>query len=594
LFIYFGSSGSERKPVLAVLPFRSLDSHDASLVAGMWEDTRQVIGRNPQLIVLGPNTAQQLAQKGEGAARKAADYLLEASVRTAGDRVRVSADLVRTKDGEQVWTQDFDRKLDDVFALQSEIAKEIEGRVRGRLAEKGGTMPEHIATSGDVYALYSDARAKIRKRDPDLAVAARQQLQQVVKLDPNFAPAWASLAEVERFVMPSQKNWATADTSERYARKAIDLAPNLAAGHAALAFALNFSGPVARAEIERAVQLDPNDFEAVTWLGNTLVNAGDKKGALDAYSRAVQIEPLFWPAVLNKYSTLKDLGDEAGIAALIQQEQRIGGDYLATTIRVYDAYAKGNLAEATNLGLQYWATGKKEGRTAIGIALDPALLQLGFIDEVSGMGAPPFAPLLWRDDPKGLDGLETRNIPPRTFFSIQPLAENAGRVYLLSGRGKTFSDMYLSLKLSPEAFANLVGADGPEHFLYLAPLLAIALKQNGHGQDADALLSFAESKSKEHGSPTPLQGALLARIYAAEGRKEDAIPLFGAAINRGWLPALPELQVDLHSDPALAGLKGDPRFEKLRDQILGTIARERAQVNLRLVRQLAAQPADQR
>jgi len=594
LLLFVEHNGEERKPVLAVLPFRTLDSHDDSLVAGMWEDTRQAIGRNPQLIVLGPNTAQQLAQKGEGAARKAADYLLQASVRTAGDRVRVSADLVRTKDGEQVWTQDFDRKLDDVFALQSEIANAIEGRIRGRLAENGGIMPQHIATTADVYALYSDARAKIRRRDPDLNVAAREQLQRVVKLDPNFAPGWAALAEVDRFVVPSQKNWSTIDSSERYARKAIDLAPNLAAGHAALAFALNLTGPVARAEIERAVQLDPNDFEAMTWLGNSLVDAGDRKGALDAYSRAVQIEPLFWPAVLNKYSTLKDLGDEPGIAALIEQEQRIGGDYLATSIRADQAYSKGNLAEAVNVGLQYWATGKKEGRTAIGLSLDPALLQLGFIDEVSGMGAPPFAPLLWRDDPKGLDGLETRNIPPRTFFSIQPLAENAGRVYLLTGRGKTFSDMYLSLKLSPEAFANLAGAEGPEHFLYLAPLLAIALKQNGHAEDADALLSLAESKGKEHQSPAPLTAVLLARIYAAAGRKEDAIPLLGGAINRGWLPALPELQVDLHSDPALADLKGDPRFEKLRDQILGSIARERAQVNLRLVHQLAAQTANQR
>jgi TolB-like protein len=595
LFLFIEHNSEDRKPVLAVLPFRTLDSHDDSLVAGIWEDTRQLIGRNPQLIVLGPNTAQQLAQKGEGAASKAADYLLQASVRTAGDHIRVSADLVRTKDGEQVWTQDFDRKLDDVFALQSEMAKEIEGRVRGRLAEKGGIMPEHIATSGEVYALYSDARAKIRKRGfSDDVVAARLELLQVVKLDPNFAPAWAALAEVDRFIVPSQKNWSTIENSERYARKAIDLAPNLAAGHAALAFALNLTGPVARAEIQRAVQLDPNDFEAVTWLGNTLVNAGDKKGALDAYSRAVQIEPLFWPAVLNKYSTLKDLGDEAGIAALIDQEQRIGGDYLATSIRADQAYAKGNLAEAVNLGLQYWATGKKEGRTAIGITLDPALLQLGFIDEVSGMGAPDLAPFLWRDDPKGLDMLESHHMPPRTFFSIQPLAENAGRVYLLSGRGKTLSDMYLSLKVSAEDFASLAEGDGPEHFLYMAPLLATALRQNGHAQDANALLSLAESKAKEHDSPTPLQAVLLARIYAADDRREDAIPLLGGAIRRGWLPALPELQVDLHADPALAGLKGDPRFEKLRDQILGTIARERAQVNLGLVHQVAVKAADQR
>src|SRR5207244_2091253 len=110
--------------------------------------------------------------------------------------IRVSADLVRTKDGEQLWSQDFDRKLDDVFALQSEIAGEIEGRIRGRLAEKGGKLPEHIATSGEVYALYSDARAKVRSRDYRLYPAAAGQLQQVVKLDPNFAPGWATLSEV--------------------------------------------------------------------------------------------------------------------------------------------------------------------------------------------------------------------------------------------------------------------------------------------------------------------------------------------------------------------------------------------------------------
>jgi hypothetical protein len=154
--------------------------------------------------------------------------------------------------------------------------------------------------------------------------------------------------------------------------------------------------------------------------------------------------------------------------------------------------------------------------------------------------------------------------------------------------------MYLSLKLSPEGFANLTGAEGPEHFLYLAPLVAVALKQCGRAQDATALLSLAETKAKGHDSPAPLQAVLLARIYAVEGRKDDALPLLAGAINRGWLPALPELQVDLHSDPALAGLNGDPRFEKLRDQVLGTIARERAQVNLGLVRQVAAQTADQK
>jgi adenylate cyclase len=222
LYLYaFGAPGEQRKPVLAVLPFRSLDAQDASLVAGIWEDTRTAIGRNPQLIVLGPNSAQTLAEKGEQAARKAADYVLQASVRTAGDRIRVSADLVRSKDGEQLWSQDFDRKLDDVFALQSEIASEIEGRIRGRLAEKGGITPEHIATSGEVYALYSDARTKIRKRaGPEDYTVAHTELEQVLKMDPNFAPAWAALAQVIGAIPPSQNGWKLAGAGESYARKA--------------------------------------------------------------------------------------------------------------------------------------------------------------------------------------------------------------------------------------------------------------------------------------------------------------------------------------------------------------------------------------
>jgi adenylate cyclase len=586
-FYAFGVPGEQRRPVLAVLPFKSLDAQDESLVAGIWEDTRTAIGRNPQLIVLGPNSAQQLAAKGEGSAKKVADYLLEASVRTAGDRIRVSADLVRTKDGEQLWSQDFDRKLDDVFALQSEIASEIEGRIRGRLAEKGGVMPQHIATSGDAYALYSDARAKIRKRDDNLYGAASDELERVVKMDPNFAPAWAALAQVIDQLRPSQRQWQLSAPAETYARKAIDLAPNLAAAHAALAFALDLKGPVARAEVERAVELDPSDFEAVTWLGNMRSDAGDLKGALEAYSHAVEMEPFFWPAVLNKLNVLEQLGDQVGTQQLLDHEKSVGADYFATAIEIDRATKNGDLARALNLALQYW--NRPEARTVVGLNLWPALLQLGFVDEARKMGpSPDFAPYLWRNDPKGLDILESHHIEPRTFFRLDPLTENAGRVYLLSGRGRTLADLYLSSKLTPQEFLALSNGEDPTHFLYSAPLVAAALKQNGHASDADALLSLAEATAKTRGTAQPPDAVLLARIYALEGRKEEALPLLAGAVNRGWLPQPPLLQVDLHDDPALVGLKGDPRFEKSRDQIIGTIARERAQVNLNLLRQASS------
>jgi TolB-like protein len=590
-FYAFGVPGEQRKPVVAVLPFRSLDPHDAALVAGMWEDTRSAIGRNPQLIVLGPNTVQQLADKGEEASKKAADYVLEASVRAAGDKVRVSADLVRTSDGEQLWAQDFDRKLDDVFALQSEIASEIEGRIRGRLAERGGVTPEHIATSGEAYALYADARAKIRKRDyGPQAAAAMDELRQVVRMDPNYAPAWASMAVVTDLVPPSRQQWKVNHPSEAFARKAIELAPNLAAGHSALAFALGRQGPVAKAELERAVELDPSDYEAWNWLSNARRAAGDKDGGVQAVRRAVEIEPLFWPAVLNLYEALKESGDERGIKELLDRESRLGGKFLAASIEVDDAYNNGRLAEAANIGLAHWNPKRADTlpSTTAG-TLWTVLLQLGFFDEAARLGGPDFAPYLWRNDPRGLDLMESHHIDPRTFFKLDPLTENAGRVYLLSGRGRKLANLYLSLKLSPEGYFELAGTDGPDHFLLSAPLVAVALKQNGHAPEAAALLSFAADKAKGGlKAGTPASSVLLARVYAVQGRKDEALSLLASAVSRGWLPEPPALQVDLHFDPALASLQGNARFEALRNRIIATIARERARVDPGLLRQFNA------
>ncbi len=153
---------------LAVLPFKNAAAADESLAFGISEDTRQALSRNPQLRVIGRQSAEALAQQGleprEYRSKLGIAYLLDGTVRRAGQRVRVSVSLVRTKDGVEMWSDAFDRRLDDMFALQSEIAREIEGRIRGRLASGGGVKPENIATSGAVYLLFNDARATVLQR----------------------------------------------------------------------------------------------------------------------------------------------------------------------------------------------------------------------------------------------------------------------------------------------------------------------------------------------------------------------------------------------------------------------------------------------
>ena len=347
LFVY-GRTGDNHKLVLAVLPFESLDGRDASLAAGMWEDTRTAIGRNPQLLVLGPNTSGELAKKDSGAARKAADYLLNASIRTAGNRIRISTDLTRTKDGAQVWSQTFDRELDDVFQLQSEIAREIEGHIRGRLAEAGGMLPQNIATSGEVYALYSDARAKIRAREETKYKPAYAQLEQVVGTDPNFAPGWATLAVLKNLLGSSGEQGATT-TAQQDARKAIALAPNLAAAHAALGLTLG-RGPGAEAELRHALQLDPDDIEAMNWLAATLENSRSME-KLALYTKIADVEPLWSPAVLNKLNLLYKIGNMAAVEQELARVEKIGDVPLATTIKLDILTRKGDLSAVVGLAL---------------------------------------------------------------------------------------------------------------------------------------------------------------------------------------------------------------------------------------------------
>ncbi|MEO7276426.1 MAG: TIR domain-containing protein [Sphingomicrobium sp.] len=568
----------QRKPVVAILPFESVDPKDEALAAGMWEDTRQAVGHNPQLIVLGPNSAQELAKKDPSATKRAADYLVQANIRTAGNRIRITTTLVRTKDGSQMWSDSFDRQLNDVFALQSDIAQQIEGRIRGRLAENGGKRAENIATSGDVYALYSDARAKVSQSNPNNdPMATFNDLQRVVKMDPNFAPGWAALSLATHQIWASDVAFNTDDASEDYARRAIELAPNLAASHAALARALKLRGPVANAEIKRAIALDPSDFESLLVLGDVYLEQGRTNDALEAYSRVIAIEPLWWPALLRKLDIVLSRNDFAAAKVELDRVHRLGSRDLEAMVGIQTAYARNDLSKAARIGISFWNSSVPGERGVVANLIAAILLQLGYVDEAQRAShLPPIAPVLMANNPKGLDMIELMHYEPRKFFSMMPMPATAGRVYLLSGRGDKLAEIYQSLNLTPAQFEQLIGPGQP--FMLVAPIIAVALRTR-NPTAAARLLNMAENEATSGPDRSSvIQSALLARIYAAQGRGDAALGKLADAVNRGWLPAPPELLTDIATDPTFGELRNDPRFRRIREQILNRIRRERTEL----------------
>ncbi|MDQ3471020.1 MAG: hypothetical protein M3428_01330, partial [Pseudomonadota bacterium] len=386
-------------------------------------------------------------------------------------------------------------------------------------------------------------------------------------------------AVAERLLGPDTVAAVRSDQSEAYARRAVTLAPNLAQAHAALGFAAGLTGPVAEAALRRAIELDPSDVQSINWLASIESQHGRLQRVLDLYDKAIEIEPLWWPVVLNRLSLLLNAGRDNAVSDELARLDRSGSWSLATRARASVLTWRGDLSEALKLEL---AAHRRAGtdRREIGVGIGFLLLQLGYFAEAVEFGKPPpFAPDLWRNDPRGLDMVEKARIAPEFFWRLGPLAENAGRVYVLSGRGDGLVRWYRAAANSPEHL--LASVEHRDRFIHLAPLVALALRQTGDEAEADRLIIAADEALLAQRISVTRRRAYyvnLARIRSVQGRADEAAAALGNAIRQGWLPDAPAFLADLATDPPLALIKGTAGFKQARAHVRAQFARERAEL----------------
>ena len=183
----------------------------------------------------------------EVARRLNVEYVVEGSVRKQGDRVRVNADLVRASDGIRLWSDSYRWQARRHFRHPAADRRGHRRRAASQLV-RTPALSGPLVTNGEAYNLYLTARGLIRTRNKDVFVTSSNLLRDAIKLDPNYAPAWASLAEstyLEDFPDGSEGLIAALPRADDYARHALQLAPDLADGHRVLALLLPYGSPEA-------------------------------------------------------------------------------------------------------------------------------------------------------------------------------------------------------------------------------------------------------------------------------------------------------------------------------------------------------------
>jgi len=289
---------------IAVLPFANLSNEPENeyFSDGLTEEIRNQLARVPGLRVAARSSS--FAFKGrhedvrEIGRRLNVASVLEGGVRRQAGTVRIDVQLVSAADGYQVWAQTFERQVDDIFKLQTEVACAVIAAVRPQSAAAGRPSPEPATQSFEAYNLYLLGRHYFHKRTEAALRRAMDCFRQAIDRDPGYALAYTGLADAYTLAstgyygeIPREESIANALPA---AMKALELAPVLAEAHASLGLIRHNQGDYALAEsaLERAIELNPNYTMAHVWHGLVLTSQGRYREAAAHMRDAFRLDPL--------------------------------------------------------------------------------------------------------------------------------------------------------------------------------------------------------------------------------------------------------------------------------------------------------------
>jgi adenylate cyclase len=290
------------KPSFVVLPFENVsgDPEQEYFSDGITEDLTNELARNPWLFVISRNSAftyKGRRVKVEDVGRElGVRYVLEGSVRKAGDRVRITAQLIDATSGGHLWSQRYDRELSDVFAVQSEIAEEILGAAGGQMAAAevqrlARVRPQNLTAAEASWKGVSHMLQFTREDNE----AARRLFERAIEVDPGYAPSHGTLGMT--YIVEFSNGWSRdpvlLDRAEELGRRSIQMDPSWPVGHLTLGFVSFFQGNLveAVAGADRAIERAPSVAWPHMLRGLALSQQGRVLEATASMRRALRLSP---------------------------------------------------------------------------------------------------------------------------------------------------------------------------------------------------------------------------------------------------------------------------------------------------------------
>lgn len=582
---------------IAVLPFVDMSEtgNQAYLSDGMAEEILNLLAGVDGLRVAARTSsfAFRGAEEDISAIGRALNVrsVLEGSIRTAGNKIRLTAQLIDVESGFHIWSRNYDRELDDVFAMQDEVASAIAGELVDSfdgLSVKPSTRPNNLAA----FEAYRTGRLHWWRRSPAELQQAIQLFADALAQDAQFAPAFAAMAD-SYILLSMYGNLDRIDAIETamgYIDTALAIDPESAEAFAALGLARSEIDQLDAAEsaLRQAIRLDEDYIPARLWLSNLLAQQGRMQEQNLVLRDAMTLDPLNELLVLNYAHSLDKLGRPQEALDVVDSLLQIRPDS-TTLLRTLSGLAMGNgrLVEAWDFARRAYEI--EPDNPVLTEQLASAWMELGELDRSEALLQEAMAAASDNDGLKGRylnllyieERLEEAESLIREMFgpNIGALPENFQRQYHFQmGLLRMINrDMDLALMEFEQALPTDTNRvlDGDSLF----SLSMVAYLQQLAGDEEEALRRVEQAeRGVRRARLNGMDGSDLyyneSIFHLVRGEPDEAVASLQAAYERGWRQAW-VLELDGRLDP----LRSHPDFIELERRIRDDVDRARREVN---------------